>query len=50
MYTVHKIKSAHLRAKGERIEGVNHAAIAKRLTEIQKMDPAAKIISIPAAR
>lgn len=48
---VYKIKSAELRAKGERIEGVDRKRIEARLTTVRAtLDPHARLLAIPVQR
>lgn len=48
--TIFKIKSAALREKGEKFETASRASAEKRLAEIRKSDPQARILTIPAER
>jgi hypothetical protein len=45
---MYKIKSAVLKSKGVRIEGMHRDRLEKRLPEVQKLDPQAKIIAVVA--
>jgi len=46
----YKIKSAVLKAEHKRVEGIDRARMMRRLAEVQKRDPAAKLIEVSACR
>lgn len=48
--TVHRIVGPVLRAKGTKFETVNFKRAEERLTELRRIDPEARIVSIPVAR
>ena len=48
---VYKIKSAELRAKGERIESIDKKSIEARLASVKAtLDPDARLLAIPVQR
>jgi hypothetical protein len=47
---VYKIKSDVLRKQGKRIEGSDKSRMEQRLAVVQKHDPKAKLLIVPAAR
>lgn len=48
--TIFKIKAPALRAEGFRFETASRKSAEKKLAEVVKRDPAAKIIALPAVR
>jgi hypothetical protein len=49
--TIYRIKSSVLRAKGEKIEGLDPKRMERRLREVRRtQDPTATLLSIPRAR
>lgn len=48
--TVYKIKSAALRAEGQKVQSIDRAYVAKRLVEIRQRDPQAKMLKVEAGR
>lgn len=48
--TIFKIKSAVLREKGEKFETASRPSAERRLAEIRKVDPQARILTIPPQR
>lgn len=49
--TVYRIKSAALKARGDKIEGIDKRRMEKRLAEVQRAhDPQARLLTIPGTR
>jgi hypothetical protein len=48
MDTIYRIRSSVLRAEGQKVEGIDRRRIEKRLREVRKRDPQAKLLAIPA--
>jgi hypothetical protein len=49
--TIYRIKSSVLRAKGEKIEGLDAGRMHRRCEEVRRtVDPTATLLSIPRAR
>lgn len=48
---VYRIKSSHLKAKGEKIESIHRSYVEKRLREVRAtQDPEARMLRVPLSR